>query len=185
MKKHYLPYFKSSPPINSPQPPYFYKNNFISPYKVSFENFHPLLRKMGGANYGFIYRNKYPPVHFIFTFPPNLKKYLSSFISPATSVKHKWERNKVSSCHVTSNIKEPEKANHIPSNGWVFVYELSGSGFESSCSHLNFSFKQRVPWHSGSCRVWIHSETRAWHDKNIQFLRFLLKKTGTGFSFVR
>ena len=23
-------------------------------------------------------------------------------------------------------------------NGWVFVYELSGCGFESSCSHLNF-----------------------------------------------
>ena len=22
-------------------------------------------------------------------------------------------------------------------NGWVFVYELSGCGFESSCSHLN------------------------------------------------
>ena len=22
------------------------------------------------------------------------------------------------------------------SNGWVFVYELSGSGFKSSCSHL-------------------------------------------------
>ena len=21
-------------------------------------------------------------------------------------------------------------------NGWVFIYELSGSGFESSCSHL-------------------------------------------------
>ena len=23
-------------------------------------------------------------------------------------------------------------------NGWVFVYELSGCGFESSCCHLNF-----------------------------------------------
>ena len=57
-------------------------------------------------------------------------------------------------------------------NGWVFVYELSGCGFESSCSHLNFRFhtcfKQRVPWHSGHCRVWIHSEMRTWHDKNIE-----------------
>ena len=57
-------------------------------------------------------------------------------------------------------------------NGWVFVYELSGCGFESSCSHLNFRFcacfEQGVPWHSGNCRVWIHSETRTWHDKNIQ-----------------
>ena len=25
-------------------------------------------------------------------------------------------------------------------NGWVLVYELSGSGFESSCSHLSFNF---------------------------------------------
>ena len=23
-------------------------------------------------------------------------------------------------------------------NGWVFVYELSGCGFESSCSHFNW-----------------------------------------------
>ena len=26
-------------------------------------------------------------------------------------------------------------------NGWVFVYELSGFGFESSCTHLNFLLK--------------------------------------------
>ena len=35
-------------------------------------------------------------------------------------------------------------------NGWVFVYELNGCGFESSCSHLNFRsracFEQEVPW---------------------------------------
>ena len=38
-------------------------------------------------------------------------------------------------------------------NGWVFVYELSGCGFESRCCHLNFRcgacFVQGVPWHSG------------------------------------
>ena len=37
-------------------------------------------------------------------------------------------------------------------NGWVFVYELSGCGFESRCCHLNVRygacFKQGVPWHS-------------------------------------
>ena len=59
-------------------------------------------------------------------------------------------------------------------NGWVFVYELSSCGFESSCSHLNFrfraSFELGVPWHSGNYRVWIHSEARTWHDKNIQSL---------------
>ena len=54
-------------------------------------------------------------------------------------------------------------------NGWVFVYELSGCGFESRCSHLIFRygacFEQGVPWHSGNCGVWIHSQTRTWHDK--------------------
>ena len=54
----------------------------------------------------------------------------------------------------------------------VFVHELSDSGFESSCSHLNFRFRacfeQGVPWHSGNFRVWIHSETRTCHDKHIQ-----------------
>ena len=54
----------------------------------------------------------------------------------------------------------------------MFVYELSGCGFESSWSHLNFRFRacfeQRVLWHSGNYWVWIHSETRPWHDKNIQ-----------------
>ena len=48
----------------------------------------------------------------------------------------------------------------------------SSCGFESSCSHLNFRFRacfeQGVPWHSGNYRVWIRSETRTWHEKNIQ-----------------
>ena len=57
-------------------------------------------------------------------------------------------------------------------NDWVFVYELSCSWLESSCGHLNFRlgacFEQGVSWHSGNYKVWIHSETRMWHDKNIQ-----------------
>ena len=56
-------------------------------------------------------------------------------------------------------------------NGWVFVYELSGCGFEYRCNHLNFRFhacfEQGVHWHSGNYGVWIHSEPRTWHDKNI------------------
>ena len=62
-------------------------------------------------------------------------------------------------------------------NGWVFLYELSGCGFESHCCHLNFRyhtcFKQRIPWHSGNYRAWIHSETPTWHDNNIQSNAFL------------
>ena len=49
-------------------------------------------------------------------------------------------------------------------NGWVLVCKLSGCGFESYCSNLNFKyracFKQRVSWHSGNYRVWIQSITR-------------------------
>ena len=58
-------------------------------------------------------------------------------------------------------------------NGWVFVFELSGCGVKSSCSHLNFKFRacfeQGVSWHSDYYRVWINSETRTWHNKNIQW----------------
>ena len=57
-------------------------------------------------------------------------------------------------------------------NSWVFIYELSGCGFEFSCSHVNFRFrpcfKQGVPWHLGNYWMRIPSETRTWHDKNIQ-----------------
>ena len=57
-------------------------------------------------------------------------------------------------------------------NGWVFVCELSGCGFESRCIHLTYRYRacleQGVPWHSSKYRVWIHSETRTWHDKNIK-----------------
>ena len=60
---------------------------------------------------------------------------------------------------------------------WVFVYELSGSGFVSTSSHLNFRFRtcfeQGVSWYSGNYRVWIHSKTPTWHDKNIQLKNFV------------
>ena len=57
-------------------------------------------------------------------------------------------------------------------NSWMFVSELSGCGFESSCSHSNFRFctylEQGVSWHSHNYRVWTHSQMRTWHDENIQ-----------------
>ena len=60
-------------------------------------------------------------------------------------------------------------ANIVWLNRWVFIYELSGCGFKSSCCQLNFSiracFEQGVPWHSCNYGVWIHSVTRTWHDK--------------------
>ena len=69
-------------------------------------------------------------------------------------------------------------------NGRVFIYVLSGCGFESRCCHLNFryraSFEQGFPWHSGNYRVQIHYETRTWHDNNIQLRKLWLISKLTG-----
>ena len=57
-------------------------------------------------------------------------------------------------------------------NYWVFIYKLSGCGFESCCSHLNFRyrvcFKQGVLWYSGNCGVQIHSKKHMWHNNKKQ-----------------
>ena len=61
---------------------------------------------------------------------------------------------------------------------WLYVLTMSCAHlimshmhFESRCSHLNFRyctcFKQKVPWHSGNSRAWIHTDMCMWH-KNIQ-----------------
>ena len=54
----------------------------------------------------------------------------------------------------------------------MFVFELSGSGFESSCSHLNFRFRacfeQRVPWHFYNYRVdSLWSAYVAWQEHTV------------------
>ena len=68
-------------------------------------------------------------------------------------------------------------------NCWVFVYKLSGCGFESDCCHLNFKqcvcFQQEVPWHSGNYIVQIHSELHTRHDINIRS-NFVLFKVAIG-----
>ena len=55
---------------------------------------------------------------------------------------------------------------------WVFVFELSNSGFQCSWSHSNLRFlaclEEAVPWYSANYRVWIHSKTHTWHDTKIQ-----------------
>ena len=77
MKKHYPLYFKSI------SPPYFYKKSFISLTRSHFKIFIPLLR--GDANYGFIYRNKYPSLHFIFT-PPSFHPILRVLLQSSLKV---------------------------------------------------------------------------------------------------
>ena len=75
-------------------------------------------------------------------------------------------------CQLDSKLRGEVAWKVVKKITWVFVSELSGCGFKSSSSHLNFRFRtcfeQGVPWHSGNYRVLIHSETRMWHDKNIQ-----------------
>ena len=55
----------------------------------------------------------------------------------------------------------------------VFVYELSGCGFETRCCHLYFRygtcFEQGVPDIQANYTVWIHSETRTWHDNKTRW----------------
>ena len=57
-------------------------------------------------------------------------------------------------------------------NARMFVYKLSGCGFESSYSYLNIGFRncfqQGVPWHSGNYKMSIHSKMRTWNDRKIQ-----------------
>ena len=47
-------------------------------------------------------------------------------------------------------------------NGWVFVNQLSGCGFDSRCSHLTYRYctwlQQGVTWYLGNYRVQIHAE---------------------------
>ena len=82
-------------------------------------------------------------------------------------------RRTYSQIHPTDKYSEHDSLIwSVSSNGSLFVYELCDSEFESSCSHFNFRFcacfKQGVSWHSGNYEVWIHSEKRTWHYKNIQ-----------------
>ena len=64
---------------------------------------------------------------------------------------------------------------------WLYVFIMSRTRFRvnphsivawmsrnSLLEAFRACFEQGVPWHSGNYRVWIHSETRTWHDKNIQ-----------------
>ena len=96
-----------------------------------------------------------------------LSKWLSCFVS--TYLCGAFDSIFTSRMHFRVN---PHSIVAWMSRNSYHVRELSGCGFEFCCCHLNFRhcicFKKRVPWHSGNCRVWIHSEMCMWHDNNIQ-----------------
>ena len=108
--------------------------------------------------------------------PPSSKELhdIQSTVDCGFTLKHVCDMTRTySKMHRKDNYLEHSSINSLVwPNGWMFVSELSGSGFDSSWSHFTFrfraSFEQGVPWHSGNYRVWIHSETRTWPDKNIQ-----------------
>ena len=56
---------------------------------------------------------------------------------------------------------------------WQYFWYLDFSIVKTYLSFLFWKkqgncFEQGVPWHSDNYRVWIHSETCTWRDKNIQ-----------------
>ena len=85
---------------------------------------------------------------------------------------HIWQEHAVKCTVQISTQNTAQSLGQFGKNGWVFIWERNGSGFDSSSSHINFrfcaSFEQGLLWHSGKYRVWTRSETRMWHDKSIQ-----------------
>ena len=54
---------------------------------------------------------------------------------------------------------------------WLWV-QIPLQSLKLYISHL---IMPGVSWHSGNYRVWIHSETRTWHVKNIQSIGNLIQ----------
>ena len=61
----------------------------------------------------------------------------NTWLIRATAILQNWDNSDCMflSCHVLVSVWP---------NGWVFVYELSGSGFESSCSHLRQFYFEKI-----------------------------------------
>ena len=77
---------------------------------------------------------------------------------------------------VNPHSKLPE-CQGTPCNWQSLNLQISQSKLVSECSHLTFRFracfKQGVLSHSGNYGLWIHSEARTWHDKNIQLKKVI------------
>ena len=67
-------------------------------------------------------------------------------------------------------------------NGWVFVYEVSGCGFESSCCHLNKSivtFKETEAVSRRCCVKKVSLKIRKVHKKAPQAYNYIKKEAVT------
>ena len=153
--------------------------------KPVVEKFHGIAENYYSSFYGLLQENL-PPKKFVgdITQTNILLSEVGNYISMHLSNKkvHYDNPTFLSDCNwarTQNHLVRKRTLSHLASlASRVFVYELSDSGFESSCSHLNFRFsacyEQGVPWHSANYSVWIHSKTRTWHDKNIQSNTILL-----------
>ena len=79
--------------------------------------------------------------------------------------------------HCTDKYSEHSPTiRYVWPTGWVFVYELSGFGFQSSCSHLNFRFRGCLEQGAPRCwrndRVQIQSEAGTSHDQMHQTYKY-------------
>ena len=67
-------------------------------------------------------------------------------------------------CNKTRTHNHLVRLNHLE---WLSVRVLLQS-LKRQPFRYRACFEQGVPWRSGNYRMWIRSETRTWHDKNIQ-----------------
>ena len=108
------------------------------------------------------------------TYEVQSESTLYSFSWMSRNSYHIWSLSDCKEIQTHSHLVR-KRTSPVWRNGWVFVYEQSGCGFESRCSHLNFrygaSFKQRVPWHSGKsveCKLTLNLV----HDMIITYSHF-------------
>ena len=86
-------------------------------------------------------------------------------------------KKRYSHVHCTDKYSEHSPTiRYVWPTGWVFVYELSGFGFQSSCSHLNFRFRGCLEQGAPRCwrndRVQIQSEAGTSHDQMHQTCKY-------------
>ena len=67
-----------------------------------------------------------------------------------------------------NHLVHKKTLNHLAKLAKWLSYVVSTYLFDAFDSMFRAYFEQGLPWHSSNYRVWIHSDTRTWHDKNIQ-----------------
>ena len=155
--------------------------NVNNPNNKNFHDYAMLFLKIILMN--FLLGNKIPHLYIHFLKQYNVSTIFIDFITLLTISNHQqnqsifaftiifwfvWEIY----CFFIVWYKQDIKSNCLIISLKLFpIFYSILSDFRSDFkSEIRFRacFEHRVPWHSGNYRVWIHSEMRTWHDKNIQ-----------------